>query len=305
MSSDDADFDVLVVGYGPVGATLGCLLGQFGRRVLVVDRAENICPHPRAISLDHEALRILQLAGLPSGSFPTRPIERVRLHCPIVGQFAELDTSGTTDGHSKLATFHQPSLEYALRQVIASHPSVTVTTGVEATAFEDLGDAVLVTLRGAGGGANSLRPVRGGGRWCPVHGSRCRSAKTSRATPTPRSGSSSTLATSQGRSTTSSSSAIRLARLPTSSHRRAAPDGSSCCGPGRRGPRWSVKRPSVSCSHPGTPKGSPSWSASRCTDFTPARALPTARGTCSSRAMRPTSPLRSPARASSPVCATR
>ena len=85
MSSDDADFDVLVVGYGPVGATLGCLLGQFGRRVLVVDRAENICPHPRAISLDHEALRILQLAGLPSGSFPTRPIERVRLHCPSLG----------------------------------------------------------------------------------------------------------------------------------------------------------------------------------------------------------------------------
>ena len=31
-------FDVAIVGYGPVGATLAILLGQRGRRVVVLER---------------------------------------------------------------------------------------------------------------------------------------------------------------------------------------------------------------------------------------------------------------------------
>ncbi len=56
------EVDVLVVGFGPVGATLAALLGGYGVRALVVDRAEEIHAAPRAVALDHEALRILQLA---------------------------------------------------------------------------------------------------------------------------------------------------------------------------------------------------------------------------------------------------
>ncbi|MEN0061321.1 MAG: bifunctional 3-(3-hydroxy-phenyl)propionate/3-hydroxycinnamic acid hydroxylase [Myxococcota bacterium] len=147
MSRDDDAFDVLVVGFGPVGATVCCLLGQYGVRVLVIDKADGIYLHPRAIALDNEALRILQLAGLPTGAFETLPIPTVRLHCPYVGQFAEIDTSGTIDGHPKLVTFHQPSLEAALRATVATHPTVTVATGVELVHFDDMGDSVRATLR--------------------------------------------------------------------------------------------------------------------------------------------------------------
>ena len=57
--------DVLIVGYGPVGAAIAGLLGRYGVRTLVVDRLPGIWMTPRAIALDNEALRILQMVGLP------------------------------------------------------------------------------------------------------------------------------------------------------------------------------------------------------------------------------------------------
>jgi 3-(3-hydroxy-phenyl)propionate hydroxylase len=57
------DTDVLVVGYGPVGAAPAAMLGRYGIRTLVVEKAPDILMAPRAMSLDNEALRILQMAA--------------------------------------------------------------------------------------------------------------------------------------------------------------------------------------------------------------------------------------------------
>lgn len=58
-----AECDVLLVGLGPVGAALANLLGKFGVDVQVIDRATEIFKAPRAIALDNEALRVLQMCG--------------------------------------------------------------------------------------------------------------------------------------------------------------------------------------------------------------------------------------------------
>ena len=57
-------FDVAIVGYGPVGAALAILLGQRGRRVVVLERHLEPYPLPRAVHYDHEAARILQSCGI-------------------------------------------------------------------------------------------------------------------------------------------------------------------------------------------------------------------------------------------------
>src|SRR5688500_6236253 len=100
----------MVVGFGPVGAALCCLLGSYGVRTFAVDAATEIFPKPRAIALDHEALRILQLCGLTSDCFPRVVIPVVRMHSPFNGEFARMNTAGTLDEHPKLVTFHQPDL---------------------------------------------------------------------------------------------------------------------------------------------------------------------------------------------------
>lgn len=58
------DFDVAVVGYGPVGQMASILLGEMGYRVGVFDRWPDIYPLPRAVHYDDEIGRIFQLARL-------------------------------------------------------------------------------------------------------------------------------------------------------------------------------------------------------------------------------------------------
>lgn len=142
-----AEIDVLVVGYGPVGAAMACLLGTYGASTLVLDRSPDVWPGPRAIALDNEALRILQLAGLADDAFPRLPIPYVRMRSPQLGELAKLDTAGSIDEHPKLVTFYQPDLEHALRRQVATHASVTSAAGIELVSFVDEGDLVRATLR--------------------------------------------------------------------------------------------------------------------------------------------------------------
>lgn len=143
--------EVLVVGYGPVGATIANLLGRQGVEVVAIDKATEIFPKPRAITLDNEALRVLQLAGLPEGAFDAVAIPEVRMHSPTLGLFARMRTAGCVDGHPMLVTFHQPELEAALRRQVTRHPSVRVELGVELRSLDSTPELVRATLRGSDG----------------------------------------------------------------------------------------------------------------------------------------------------------
>ncbi len=149
MAELPSKIEVLVVGFGPVGAAIANLLGRYGVRVLAVDRATEIFPKPRAISLDNEALRVLQLAGLEEGAFDTVAIPEVRMRAPSGALFARIRTAGCIDGHPKLVTFHQPDLEAALRACVRRHPNVSVALGAELLALENQPDHVRATLRSA------------------------------------------------------------------------------------------------------------------------------------------------------------
>ena len=143
--------DVLLVGYGPVGATMALFLGRYGIKSLVVDKAEEIFRAPRAIALDNEALRILQLAGVPETGFARVAVPFVRMRSPVFGEFGRINSAGTIDGQPKLVTFYQPELEEALRNEVSRQASVTVRLGLELQSFDEGGDGVDALLRDAAG----------------------------------------------------------------------------------------------------------------------------------------------------------
>jgi 3-(3-hydroxy-phenyl)propionate hydroxylase len=140
------EVDVLLVGLGPVGAAAANLLGRYGVRTLAIDKARDIHTAPRAIILDNEALRILQMAGLEEGEFATRAIPKVEMHSPLFGNYGHINCAGQVDGHPQLVTFFQPELERVLRAHIALHSSVHVALGAELAEYHDTDRGVLATL---------------------------------------------------------------------------------------------------------------------------------------------------------------
>ena len=148
---------VLIVGLGPVGAVLANLLGGYGVQTLVIDRELQIYMAPRAIALDNEALRVLQLAGVREGDFDTIEIPVVRMHSPYFGEFARVESAGRIDGHPKLVTFYQPQLERLLRDRLAAIAQVTVRLGTELTALDQSFEGVLASLRLPDGSTTTVR----------------------------------------------------------------------------------------------------------------------------------------------------
>lgn len=149
--------DVLVVGYGPVGATIAALLGRYGVTTLVLDKLHEIVLMPRAIALDNEALRILQLAGLSEDAFEKIVIPEVKMHSPVLGQFGRANTEGCIDGHPKLVTFYQPDLERAMRGEVSRLKSVTSLGGFELESLVEEADCVVATVRDQNGHSHSVR----------------------------------------------------------------------------------------------------------------------------------------------------
>jgi 3-(3-hydroxy-phenyl)propionate hydroxylase len=156
-AASSIDTDVLIIGLGPVGAALANLLGRYGVRVLVADKATEIFTKPRAIALDNEALRILQMVGVRDGEFATVALPQVQYHSPLFGRFARINSAGIVDGHPMLVTFFQPELEQLLRSKLAQYPSVEVRLGIALESFVDDGRRVCARLRGADGAELQVR----------------------------------------------------------------------------------------------------------------------------------------------------
>ncbi|MBS0473232.1 MAG: bifunctional 3-(3-hydroxy-phenyl)propionate/3-hydroxycinnamic acid hydroxylase [Proteobacteria bacterium] len=111
--------DVLVVGGGPTGITLGLLLARAGVRTLVIDKEADIYPLPRAAHIDHEIVRIFQELGIAESVMATsRRSSRydfLTAGGEVLMRFEGMDRIGP-GGWPAGNMIHQPSIEAALRE---------------------------------------------------------------------------------------------------------------------------------------------------------------------------------------------
>ena len=147
----EPDFDVVIVGFGPVGALLANLLGRNGLRVLVLERDAVIHPLPRAVHFDGEVMRVFQSAGLAEAVEAVARASSKGMHF-VNAKGETLMVRRSTDGPGQhgWATnwyFHQPELDAALREGVADLANVDVRLRHEAVTAVDGGDRVSVTFR--------------------------------------------------------------------------------------------------------------------------------------------------------------
>lgn len=141
------DIDVLVVGYGPVGATLAGLLARRGVRTTVVDQTADVFPLPRAAHVDAEAMRILQELGCA-----TEMAEAMRVNAGMDFLTADHETllemrSGDDQpGGWPMSQFiFQPLFEQQLRDAVVA-AGVDLHLGVAVTGLVQHDGSVTVTL---------------------------------------------------------------------------------------------------------------------------------------------------------------
>lgn len=136
------EFDVAIIGLGPIGITLAGLLGDLGHRVLAIDAAAEIYDLPRAIGMDQEVMRVFQQLGI------TDELK------PFLSDYKDSEYR-TADGDTirkfqsqkppyplswpPYQTFLQPNLERVLHAKVSKQSNVTLFRNRDLQEVEDLG----------------------------------------------------------------------------------------------------------------------------------------------------------------------
>ncbi|SDC04303.1 flavoprotein hydroxylase [Raineyella antarctica] len=146
---NDTMYDAVIVGAGPVGLSLGRMLGLNGHQVLILDRWPQPYPLPRAVHFDDEIGRIFQSMEL------TDQIKAVSEGVPDFYEWrnaegetlVRIDWSGTGPcGWPTASFFSQPQVEALLADAVEAMDNVTLMRAAEAVGIEERDDSVRVTL---------------------------------------------------------------------------------------------------------------------------------------------------------------
>ena len=147
MQNTIPDFDVVIVGRGPVGATLANLLGLSGVRTLVLEREARAYHLPRAVHFDDECMRVFQTIGLADDILP---------HVILSPGMRFLNAEGrlildwprsqnlTPMGWHLSYRFHQPDLEDILINGLGRWPQVELRNRCDVFALDEGASGVRV-----------------------------------------------------------------------------------------------------------------------------------------------------------------
>jgi len=145
-------YDVIIVGCGPVGATLANLLRVNGHKVAVIERDKAVYPAPRAMVMDAEATRLYQRMGyLPKLlEKDASPFRIHKFQKPNRDLLLKLNFDEVEDQFGQPAAglmFHQPALEQMLRDDFAKDDCVDFLEGVEVVGIESAEDEAWVDTK--------------------------------------------------------------------------------------------------------------------------------------------------------------
>ena len=150
-SQSDDSYDVIIVGAGPVGLLLGCLLGMQNLRILVLEKRKQPLQHSMAIGITPPSLHILSKLGL-TDEFIRRGV-KVR-DCHLHGQSGHLGRVSfreIEDEHRFVLSLPQSETIAILQEKLATLPSVTLLSGMELLDARQSADSAEAVFRSPNG----------------------------------------------------------------------------------------------------------------------------------------------------------
>lgn len=129
---------VVIIGAGPTGLTTALLLAQYGIKSVVLDQNAEPMDIPRAIILDDEGARTLQVFGAHETFVPgLNPSQGARYYADNGDCFAVTGSGPKTYGYSKRFFINQPQMEYALHDHIAASALIDMHFNVTVDGFDE------------------------------------------------------------------------------------------------------------------------------------------------------------------------
>lgn len=148
FTSNDSISPITVVGAGPVGLTLANMLAAYDIPVVVIERNLTTVQEPRAVSIDDESLRALQIPALDTALKATCAMDYGSIYLGLDRQpFASVSPSAAEYGHPRRSAFAQPELEALLAKNLRRYPHAQVRFGQEVTALQQSDEQVSLTIK--------------------------------------------------------------------------------------------------------------------------------------------------------------
>ena len=142
---------IVIVGAGPTGLTLANLLGVYGAPCLLIERNAATVHEPRAVSIDDESLRTMQMAGLAETAMRETVAGYGSHYFSSRGRcFAKVQPTEEPFGFPRRNAFRQPVLERQLREALARFAHVTGAFEHQLIDFEQDASEVRLQIRQAG-----------------------------------------------------------------------------------------------------------------------------------------------------------
>jgi 3-(3-hydroxy-phenyl)propionate hydroxylase len=141
------DYDIAILGLGPVGSAAAVLLARAGLKVIAFDRDKEVYLLPRAVNMDGEIIRGFQALGL--GDELNAMMQRLRegewvgfVNSRREVIFGFEPSAGGVNGWDTNAFFDQPDIDGWLRNRAAAEADVDMRTGYEVSAFSEVEEGV-------------------------------------------------------------------------------------------------------------------------------------------------------------------
>ena len=143
-------YDIVIVGLGPTGGTLGNLLALNGFSILILEREKKIYSLPRAVHFDDEIMRVFQTIGITKEFLKYTIINKGTKFVNSDGKVL-LDwprpRSITENGWYPSYRFHQPDLERSLRKRLLKFKKVSIKQNSHVQEIENKKDIVNLVFR--------------------------------------------------------------------------------------------------------------------------------------------------------------
>lgn len=150
-SEKEFDADVIVAGAGPVGLTISNTLGQYGIRVLLLEKGDALIDYPRAVGMDDECLRTIQNIGLSDVvQQHLTPFHWMRFVTASGRVYASIEPRTDEFGWSRRNAFNQPAVDAELLTGLQRFPNAQAWFSTDVESFVQDADGVTVQVKRAG-----------------------------------------------------------------------------------------------------------------------------------------------------------